>query len=601
MNKQEEITDLLSKIKRKYAAGEFEKYIEYIRFPHFKNLAENTKIVFDFPFTVFTGLNGSGKSSALHAIFGAPNYYNTGNYWFSTQIDPINDSEARSCHIHGYKNGSGTIVEAIKQRIGTKKGADYWEPARPIKKYGMVPLDAKNRGRNPAIEKKVIYLDFRAELSAFDQFFYFGKFKASKIFAKKQDSLRYYSKYIKEAIDNNTVITYRTSRTNKIPEQLVPNTVKTIARILGKTYDECILLVHNFYGPEGLTAYFRTKGGNYSEAYAGRGEFAVVKLVSEVINAEKYSLILLDEPEVSLHPGAQEELKIFLLQNVLAKKLQVIISTHAPKFVEYLPDEAIKLFLQDASYKFIVKPKCNYLEAFQSIGVELREGDKNIIIVEDSTAKLIVDRVLKELGSDYILLFNVKFFPGGSDVIYKKAVGYAEEDEKYKFILLDGDQRKDKFNPTTFTQAEAVDFNFIKSKVEFETGIRFETLEFRVNGVNGSGDVEQKIQGATKYLHYLYTNMGYLPGNIPEEMLWDEEYVIATITLLRKAIPTFTANYKKNIMAFAEALFGDKGSNSVESAKKILLGEMIAKNSEVYQNLVETLVAFKGIVDSSVS
>lgn len=595
MTKQEEIANLLTRIKEKHTAGEFNNYIEYIRFPHFKNLAENTKIDFNFPFTVFTGLNGSGKSSALHAIFGAPNQYSTGNYWFSTQVDPIDDSQARPCHIHGYKNGSGHTVEAIKQRIGTKKGADYWEPTRPVIKYGMTPLDKKNRGRNPAIEKKVIYLDFRAELSAFDQFFYFGKFRVSNRFPKKQDSLRYYSKYLKEAIDNNSIVTYRKTRTNKRPVHLAANIVKCIAKILGKTYDECLLLVHNFYGPEGLTAYFRTKGGNYSEAYAGRGEFAVVKLVSEIINAERYSLIILDEPEVSLHPGAQEELKVFLLQNVLAKKLQVMISTHAPKFVEYLPDEAIKLFLQDASYKFIVKPKCNYLEAFQSIGVELRDGEKNVIIVEDVTAKLIVDRVLKELGSDYQLLFNVKFFPGGSDVIYKKAVGYAEEEEKNKFILLDGDQLRDKFDPSLFTQIEVVDFNFLKEKVESETGIGFDKLEFRINGINGVGDVNQKIQGSLKYLAYLYTNLGYLPGNIPEETIWDAAFVAKSIGTTGKPLPIFSTDYKRNIMAFADAMFEDQSSSSVESAKRMLLGEMIATKGPNYQNLANTLTVFKGV------
>ena len=66
------------------------------------------------------------------------------------------------------------------------------------------------------------------------------------------------------------------------------------------------------------------------------------------------SLIILDEPEVSLHPGAQEELKIFLLEQILIKRLQIIISTHSPKFSEFLPDDAIKLFYQTTSEYLLV-------------------------------------------------------------------------------------------------------------------------------------------------------------------------------------------------------------------------------------------------------
>ena len=37
--------------------------------------------------TVLVGKNGSGKSSTLHALFGSPNGYNLGDFWFSTEVD----------------------------------------------------------------------------------------------------------------------------------------------------------------------------------------------------------------------------------------------------------------------------------------------------------------------------------------------------------------------------------------------------------------------------------------------------------------------------------------------------------------------------------
>jgi len=171
-------------------------------------------------------------------------------------------------------------------------------------------------------------------LSAFDQYFYFGNFRSSKTLKTKQDVLRKYSKFLKKAIDNDTV-EKTNQRKNKIPVQLTASELSTISKILGKTYQKCKLLTHDFNGTDGVTIYFNTNQLDYSEAYAGRGEYAVVKLVYEVNRAADNSLIILDEPEVSLHPGAQEELKLFLLNAVLTKKLQVIISTHSPKFVEF--------------------------------------------------------------------------------------------------------------------------------------------------------------------------------------------------------------------------------------------------------------------------
>lgn len=51
----------------------FKNYIEYIQFPFFKNLMPGTRINFTFPITILVGKNGSGKSSTLHALYGAPN------------------------------------------------------------------------------------------------------------------------------------------------------------------------------------------------------------------------------------------------------------------------------------------------------------------------------------------------------------------------------------------------------------------------------------------------------------------------------------------------------------------------------------------------
>lgn len=50
----------------------FPSYITHIRFPRYKNIATDAKIDFTFPITALVGSNGSGKTSVLNDLYGAP-------------------------------------------------------------------------------------------------------------------------------------------------------------------------------------------------------------------------------------------------------------------------------------------------------------------------------------------------------------------------------------------------------------------------------------------------------------------------------------------------------------------------------------------------
>src|SRR5699024_7755708 len=165
-------------------------------------------------------------------------------------------------------------------------------------------------------------------------------------------------------------------------ELLSQEKVEIISDILGRPYKTIRLIEHAlFTNNKASTVILESHSLNYSEAFAGSGEFAVTILVNQIVNAPTASLILLDEPEVSLHPAAQFKLMSFLNKICLKNKHQIVISTHSSSIVSQLPKEAIKLFnLNSNSGKVSIVENVSPEEAFFTLGDRL---SKKTIFVED--------------------------------------------------------------------------------------------------------------------------------------------------------------------------------------------------------------------------
>ena len=146
---------------------------------------------------------------------------------------------------------------------------------------------------------------------------------------------------------------------------LTKEETEIISDITGKKYSEIRLIEHSLFENRSYTAILKSQDLVYSEAFAGSGEFAVVMLVRKIISAEEKSLIILDEPEVSLHPGAQIKLMEFLSQETIKKHHQIVIGTHSKLIIERLPPEAIVLLqLDQATHKVVAQCDVKPTEAF---------------------------------------------------------------------------------------------------------------------------------------------------------------------------------------------------------------------------------------------
>jgi predicted ATPase len=525
------LADLLQTIAGHHKGGKFPAFIDWLRLHSFKNIADATQISFGFPITALVGPNGSGKSSVLQALFGCPEGYSIGQYWFSTELDPIAESAdgSRAAIIYSYHGSTGDELQVIKTRIkwnkeqGTSKNPDYWETSRPIQKLGMTPLpDGK---RHPAIKKEVYDLNFRYQLSAFDRYFYLEEVESyhKQKGHSRQDVIRKRSPQIAKALGGAHY-----ANAKKVVS-LSDVQCQTISRILGKSYRSGKILQHRFHGFWAPTVVFETESKvnplTYTEANAGSGEVAVALLVHKISQGKAGSLILLDEPEYSLHPAAQREVLRYLAEQCLEKKLQIVFTTHSPAMIEGLPKSAIKVFEPDAtSDKFIVHQDRGAEEAFLSLGH--LPSTKTTIRVEDALAKELVQEVISRmmkrgsLPAGFDQLVDVRFYPGGANVMRQDAVLYSREKSQKIFLLFDGDQKRPAtLDPSKLTQAERSPAGLTAKLKEWLN----QDINFHRDGGSTGGRADQFVLAVEDYVAFHRSSVGYLPFDTPEAAIWSDK------------------------------------------------------------------------------
>lgn len=515
---------ILSRLKEN---KKLEPYLSYIRFPFYRNLERNLRINFDFPVTAIVGQNGTNKSSVLRAIWSCPEGNSLARFWFSTEVDQILEDGGRPRYIYSYYQQEALRdVEVIKMRIHKTDNPEYWEPARPQAGDNMekMPkeksfLAGRSKTRWNLMKKEAIYLDFRSEISAFDKYFYHGDLQQTLRHNTKQDVIRNKSKYLKEVISKNLTSKrmYKGNKEHVFKNVLFPaEQLEEVSKILNRNYSEIRLIEHKFFKNKGVTIVFRDRDLNYSEAFAGSGEFSVAILVNRIFKAPKNSLIVLDEPEVSLHPGAQARMLDFLLDRVKKCKHQIIFGTHSPFLIKGLPPGAIKtLFLDPETKKVCATDKTSPDEAFFHLGVT----NNNIynLFSEDRLAAELVEKALRMLGQAKHERCKALYLPGGAGTLLKSYfVPYARTNRRDSLFIMDGDQLGDSawldnqdLSRKTDSQLNELLFNIFDGDISLP-----------VDAGAGGKDTGQERDAKIRILNYAKTNLLYLPGGTPESFIW---------------------------------------------------------------------------------
>jgi len=574
MSSKKPVDDLQKSVK---ALENKTTYICSLRFPNYRNLRIDSELPFDFPITILLGRNGTNKSSILHALYGSPHNQSIGELWFETELDaiPLECNGRKQSVIHRYRADNGDIVECIKARAPRGlKDPDYWESTKHSQIYGL----AASGTRTSPIKLKVIHLDFRGELPAFDKYFYFpdpkhlaDRARSAKVSGKlrreyrKQDYLRQRSRLLKKEIEKRGV-------------PLTSNELEILKYILDRDYVGGKVLKHSlFHGHEGWTILFETKRFNgYSDAFAGSGESSAALLVHNILNAPEKSLILLDEPETSLHPRAQQRMLEFIAHQAVRKSLQVVVATHSIYLAKYLPQKAIRVLILDQD-SVIIKTDISADEALHEIGT-LPAG--KTILVEDERAKHIIVSALKKESSLALKEFQVLVREGGTSRIYRDIQAYANSNRKDLFVIFDGDHKPKDRIPD--------DGALPQGKGELEQLIQKLTSG---NNKNGPKLDFVNIDEMTRYVHFFRRAVYFLPELTPESFVWDENIAQQ---LLGKEIPhqiLQEQDLKQRLHLLADEIPG----MDADTIFKNLLSKLLSSESSRKLELMEVIRNIRSI------
>ena len=215
----------------------------------------------------------------------------------------------------------------------------------------------------------------------------------------------------------------------------ISNEIKAKAEIvLNRQYSE----YNNHPYPARNKTYIGVKYNNvsYSSLAMGAGEQRVFKILNTVFRADKHSLIIIDEIDLTLHTDALNRLINILIDRANTKNLQIIFTSHREELTKR-KDINIRHIHQTAQKTICfnhTNPDCiSRLTGQQITTLE--------VFVEDDLSELIAHKVIEELNIRRHC--SIKRF-GAIDNGFSLATGLYLKGENLSniLILLDGDRYK---------------------------------------------------------------------------------------------------------------------------------------------------------------
>ena len=319
-----------------------EKILRSIYFENLKGL-KDIELKFNKTLTAIMGVNGSGKTTVLHALACVYKPERMGQeYKFSNFFIPNPDSVWKGSKLR-IKYMQGEVTKSGKRRIRTReyyKNTSRWAPdysTRPIRDTFYLGIDSCL----PEIEKQ------------------------------KKSSFFHYS-------------------TEELGDRISKKIIEKASYILNKDY---FILTKHKTGKKSLIGVRTATGLIYSSLSMGTGEQRVIKILDTIFNAPDYSMVLIDEIDLLLHANALKKLLEVIYKEAKRKKLQIIFTTHSLLMNEI--DEVDIRYIEITPTKTLVYDSINTGMIYSITGNQ----EKPIkVFVEDTLSQSIVRHIAKELN-----------------------------------------------------------------------------------------------------------------------------------------------------------------------------------------------------------
>lgn len=258
---------------------------------------KNTNIEFNYPITAIAGTNAIGKTTILQLI--ACLYHNNDTaykpYRFSNskKAKPYYTFRDFFIHFKGEEKSQGAAISYSYE----------------------VPHRKRTQTKNYTLKKGKNWSSYNRRPERYTDFY-----GVSRVIPAHEFST------IKNVFGSNRVAITSRSLSNENTTMIKSILNKPLASVEVNSSENI-----NF----DLNSISLENGVNYTNFNMGAGEEVIIALISRLVELPDYSLVLIEELELGLHPKAQKVLMEKLFHIVFAKKHQLIFSMPCPKREEY--------------------------------------------------------------------------------------------------------------------------------------------------------------------------------------------------------------------------------------------------------------------------
>lgn len=374
------LSDEMRKLEAKWdARNGWPKWLQWLQIKGLRGW-DGQRVHFDFPIIAIAGENGSGKSTILQCA--ACVYQNEERTWYPSEFFPETawDSSKDVRIDFAYRQGVGATPVDSSIRKPTTRWLN--QPKRPTRSVTYVGLD-----RLQPVSTRVGYA--------------------------------------------------RIAKTKHTEQSSVPFDEQQLNRlsfIMGEEYDSAKMAYSTVDSGRAIPVLSKS-GKSYSGYHHAMGELTAAELTSKSV--EKYSLLIIDEIESSLHVRTQRRMMRDLARIAREKECQIIISTHSPTILEELPIGARTYVLKTNTSRSIA---VGVTPQFAMTKMDDREHPDCEIFVEDDRAKVWLSEILSRYAPELVMRSTI--IPYGKANL-GMALGQLVKEKKLPrptAVFLDGEQ-----------------------------------------------------------------------------------------------------------------------------------------------------------------